>query len=269
MNRTQATLAALVAGLALASPVHANSDWDWTEARQEGAIWAAYALNAHLNPFKLDVSVENGTATLEGTVTGDVEKELAEQIALGVKGIERVDNRIVVEGDYDASANRKDRSFSDRVSDATTTAAVKSRLLWNSETHGTDIRVSTDNGTVLLSGSASSSAERDLAEQLAKNTRGVERVENAIRVDGSARSAGDGRDVTDTVSDTWITTKVKTSLLMASNVEGGAVKVNTHDGNVKLAGELDSDAERNLAIEIASGIRGVKRVDASALLAGN
>jgi osmotically-inducible protein OsmY len=266
MNRTQGVITAVVAGLALSGAAHADRDWDWTEARQEGAIWAAYALNAHLNPFKLDIRVEDGTATLEGTVSGEVEKELAEQVALGVEGVERVDNRIVVDSDREIARSDRERGFNQRVSDASTTAAVKSRLLWNSETHGTDIRVSTENGNVQLSGTVASDAERDLAENLARNTRGVDRVENAIRVSETARSGGD-RDAADAVNDAWITTKVKTSLLMANNVEGAAVEVRTRDGEVKLAGSLKSEAERNLAIEIASGIRGVRHVDAAELVA--
>lgn len=267
MNRTRGMIAAVaVAALTLSSAAHADSDWDWTEARQEGAIWAAYALNAHLNPFKLNVSVDDGTATVEGTVSGDVEKELAEQIALGVDGIERVDNQIEVDSDLDSAQAGRDRNFNQWVSDASTTAAVKSRLLWNSETHGTDIHVNTANGNVQLTGTVQSAAESDLAENLAKNTRGVESVENAIRVDGTARGESRDRGAAEAVSDTWITTKVKTSLLMANNVEGAAVEVRTRDGEVKLAGELESDAERNLAIEIASGIRGVKHVDAAELV---
>jgi osmotically-inducible protein OsmY len=266
MNSIQTIGVALVAGLALAGTAQAESDWDWTEARQEGAIWAAYALNAHLNPFRLNIDVKDGTATLRGTVSGEVEKELAEQIALGVEGIERVDNKIEVAGDRDAAQAREDGGFGQRVTDASTTAAVKSRLLWNRATHGTDIKVSTENGRVHLSGTVGSGAERDLAERVAQNTRGVDRVENDIRVDNAASGTQLG-DAGDAVSDTWITTKVKTSLLLDNQVEGGRIEVRTRDGEVKLSGELDSDEERNLAIEIASDIRGVKHVDASELKA--
>lgn len=70
---------------------------------------------------------------------------------------------------------------------------------------------------------------------------------------------------TEAVTDTWITTKVKSSLLMASNVEGRAIEVSTRDGKVKLSGEVESSTERELAVEIAKGIRGVHAVDASNL----
>lgn len=82
--------------------------------------------------------------------------------------------------------------------------------------------------------------------------------------------AEDGSVITDAppteaVTDTWITTKVKSSLLMASNVEGRAIEVSTRDGKVKLSGEVESSTERELAVEIAKGIRGVHAVDASNL----
>ena len=43
-------------------------------ARQEGSIWTAFALNKHLSPFKIDVDVEQGTATLKGKVENEVDR---------------------------------------------------------------------------------------------------------------------------------------------------------------------------------------------------
>ena len=55
------------------------------------------------------------------------------------------------------------RTFSDKVEDATITASVKSKLLWNTRTDGLDIGVDTVAGKVTLSGAASSAEEKDLA----------------------------------------------------------------------------------------------------------
>lgn len=260
MNALKSAIVAGATSLALAGPVKADNGWDWTEARQEGAIWAAFALNEHLNPLRLDINVEDGTAILEGTVSESVEKELAGEVALGVEGIERVDNRIETDGDYQRSEDDAG-GFARWVSDASTTAAVKSRLLWNRETHGMDIDVTTENGHVRLEGTVGSSAQRDLAESIAINTRGVSAVDNQLSVDDDASEAGE-RGLADALSDTWISTKVKSSLLMANNVTGSAVDVETEDGIVRLSGELESAEERDLAVEIASGVRGVQEVHA-------
>ncbi|MDA7088298.1 BON domain-containing protein [Pseudomonas sp. SA3-5] len=70
---------------------------DVADARQETQVWKAYALNPHLSADHLEVSVLNGKATLSGEVETAANKTLAKAIALSVKGILAVDNRIVVQ----------------------------------------------------------------------------------------------------------------------------------------------------------------------------
>ncbi|WP_144430870.1 MULTISPECIES: BON domain-containing protein, partial [Pseudomonas syringae group] len=76
-------IALITAAAALlgSGPVLAQPDLptQLTEARQEGSIWTAFALNKHLSPFKIDVGVEQGTATLKGKVENEVDRELAER----------------------------------------------------------------------------------------------------------------------------------------------------------------------------------------------
>ena len=63
----------------------------------------------------------------------------------------------------------------------------------------------------------------------------------------------------------WITTKVKAALMANQDVSGLAISVATTDGVVSLSGELDTQAEIDRAVAVASGIEGVLRVDASGL----
>lgn len=67
------------------------------------------------------------------------------------------------------------------------------------------------------------------------------------------------------VTDTWITTKVKSDLLATKDVAGTDVKVETSNGLVSLSGTVKSQAERDKAIDVAKRIDGVKRVDAAQL----
>jgi hyperosmotically inducible periplasmic protein len=69
------------------------------------------------------------------------------------------------------------------------------------------------------------------------------------------------------VTDTWITTKVKTELATADSVKSMDIDVKTVDGAVTLAGVLSSDIAVQKAIAAAQGVKGVKSVDASALKA--
>lgn len=64
------------------------------QARQEGALQTALALNRLLNPFKIEVAIQGQTARLQGEVENEVERELAAQVALATAGIEQVDNQL-------------------------------------------------------------------------------------------------------------------------------------------------------------------------------
>ena len=65
--------------------------------------------------------------------------------------------------------------------------------------------------------------------------------------------------------DGWITTKVKSTFMCSSNVDGSDISVSTDKGIVTLSGKVDSGAERALAIELAQNVRGVNSVNSKAL----
>lgn len=241
-----------------------------TEARQETQIWTTYALNPHLRANDLKVSVHGSTATLTGNVEEGVSKELAKQIALGVDGIRSVDNQIVVKPDYMPPVRSSDRTYGEAIDDATITSAVKSKLLWSKYTDGLATDVDTRWGKVKLTGTADSGAAKDLAGRLAMNTRGVVSVDNQLTVDGAKPTMKESAKSTvheagTDVADSWITTKVKSTFLYSSNVDGSDIGVSTDNGIVTLRGKVSSAAERQLAIELASNVRGVKSVHSKGL----
>ena len=250
---------------------------DVTEARQESQIWTTYSLSPYLRANDLKASVDDGTATLTGTVNEDVSKDLAKQIALGVSGIEKVDNQIEVDADYVSPARTSDeRSFGEVVDDATITASVKSKLLWSKNTDGLKMDVDTRMGTVTLLGNCDSGASKELAGRMAENTRGVVSVDNQLVVDKAQPASKEiaeaaeqdtaGQDTSEAIADTWITTKVKSTFMFSSNVENDDITVSTLDGNVTLSGTVSNGAEQALATELAQNIRGVKSVNSTALI---
>lgn len=264
-----ATISMLSLGTLSAHAADGDMSRQLTEARQEGSVWTVFALNRHLSPFAIDVDIEHGVATLTGEVESDVERDLAEQVALGVEGVTEVDNRLQVSGEEVQRQADSERSFSARINDATTTATVKSKLLWNRNTEGLDIKVSTRNGVVTLEGQAQSDAASELAERLARNTEGVRQVDNQLKVTAEAGTAERAREQVDNagsaISDAWITSKVKSSFLFSSSLDGLDISVDTREGNVTLSGQVASEAEKSLAIETAENIRGVRDVNATAL----
>ncbi len=267
-----ATVSVLTLGSMTAHAADGDISRQLTEARQEGSVWTAFALNRHLSPFAIDVDIENGVATLTGEVESEVERDLAEQVALGVEGVTDVDNQLRIGGEDVQRSAEGDRTLSNRFNDATTTATVKSKLLWNRNTEGLDIKVTTRNGVVTLDGHAGSAAASELAERLARNTDGVRQVENNLNVGKESGTASKAKDQVDdaggAISDAWITSKVKSSFLLSSNLDGLDISVETKDGQVTLSGQVANDTEKSLAVETAENIRGVRGVNADSLRIG-
>lgn len=266
-------LATASVGMFALTPLAANAAeadvrQELSEARQEGSIWTAMALNRHLNPFSIDNEVENGTAILTGTVESSVERDLAEQVALSIDGIKKVDNQLKI--DNKVKPNGKDsQALATRLDDAGITATVKSKLLWNTNTEGLDISVKTEEGAVTLSGNAKTPAAKELAGRLAANTEGVREVFNHLSISKADSTATEAQNAADdasaAISDAWITSKVKSSFVYTRNLDAFAITVETNEGVVKLSGTVLSSAAKSLAVETARDIRGVRGVDADAL----
>jgi hyperosmotically inducible protein len=70
------------------------------------------------------------------------------------------------------------------------------------------------------------------------------------------------------MSDTWITTKVKSEILANSVSKGFKVGVKTKHGAVSLDGKLPSQDSIDLVKMIAEKVKGVKSVDVSGLSIG-
>ena len=223
-----------------------------------------YALNEHLNPFEIDATVEDGVVTLSGIVESNIEKELAEEIARGVEGVREVENKISVEPE---SESRKEvTGFFRAVEDASTTARVKYNLLWNRNTSGLDIKVYTINGTVTLTGLIGSKIEKDLAIQIAKNTKGVIDVIDRLEV-SDKEVAEEQKSILEKtgrfMSDAWITSKVKTVFLFSKNTEGSELVVSTQEGVVTLEGSVKSENQKQQVIQLAKEVVNVKSVQSN------
>lgn len=68
------------------------------------------------------------------------------------------------------------------VDDTAITTSVKARLLEDKDVAGTSISVETLNGTVMLSGFAKSSVEKNAAESIARQVNGVRSIKNEIAI---------------------------------------------------------------------------------------
>lgn len=114
------------------------------------------------------------------------------------------------------------------------------------------VEVVSYNGRVLLIGQLPNDNLKNIATNLAKGAEGVTEVYNEIRM-------GQPISLMQRSKDSWITTKIKSELLLNSKVKTTRVKAITEDGEVFLMGNL-TQSQSDAASEVARNISGVKKV---------
>jgi hyperosmotically inducible protein len=171
-----------------------------TDAGITTNVKSKMAADDTVKAHEINVDTNNGVVTLTGDVDSAIAKERAVQIARTTDGVrEVVDNLTVTEsaptgGLFDrdgvdrGTGNIGDNDRQDRnepiTGDPGITSAVKAKLLADSTVSGLRIDVDTENGVVTLTGDVKSKAEADRAVMLARNTDGVTRVVNHLKVAG-------------------------------------------------------------------------------------
>jgi osmotically-inducible protein OsmY len=275
--------------LACSAAYAQNTETELSDALIEGKLISTYTLNEQLNPFVIEVDSNEGVVTLSGTVESEVERELAIQLAKSIENVNQVNDELEVKPEAERSAS-SDEGFAMKVKNATTTAKIKSQLLWNSQTDGLDIKIDTHDGMVTLEGTVASEAESEMAESIAYNTTGVKAVMNQLVVDPSsegnlvdktkdaaketaevikekAKNVGTAmkdtaEDMETAVKDTWITTKVKSLMSLDRRFENTDLDIDTDAGTVTLTGTIPAGVEQQELVEAIQYIKGVKSVDA-------
>lgn len=112
--------------------------------------------------------------------------------------------------------------------------------------------VNSYNGFVLITGQVPDEDMKGMASDVVRQIRGVRRIYNELEIAGNTSTLTRS-------SDTWLTTKVKGSLLGSEDIEGSRVKVITENGVVYLMG-LVSRAESERIINVARSTGGVEKV---------
>lgn len=120
------------------------------------------------------------------------------------------------------------------------------------EFENTNISISTYNKEMLLAGQVPSAWQKVKAEKLINKIPDINKIYNLIEVKSPS-------SVLTRVSDTWITTKVKSKLLASNEVDASEVKVVTENGTVYLMGVLLPE-QADAAVEVASNTEGVRSV---------
>src|SRR5258705_5975826 len=172
-----------------------------------------------------------------------------------------------------------------------TTTAVKSKMAADDTVKASEINVDTHNHVVTLNGTVGSRAEKERAMTIARDTRGVTNVvddlvvgpvpaatsgtygqkaedkahdakvktENAAS-EAKAKTEKAASKTGEVITDSAITSDIKTKYLAEPGVSGLDVHVDTTNGVVTWSGNVKSKAEIEKAMSIARGTHGVKRV---------
>lgn len=261
-----ALLAGLLLGHAWLSPL-AQAD-EIADARLEGSLKTALSLNRVLNPFRIEVQVKDQTVRLAGEVENEVERALAERVALATRGIDRVDNQLQVDPQL-VEQPLELRAYAQRLEDETLAAIVRSRLVWSRITQKAPIEVQSREGVVTLRGKVDSVKAKELAGVLAEGTEGVYLVNNLVSLDTAAMAKAREMPVDapsgPQPSDSWVVAKIQQSYRFSRHLDGLNIRISSDQGLVRLSGEVVSREQKNIAVEVARQIVGVRGVDADML----
>jgi len=156
---------------ATAGPALAREAGSEQAQQQVAQIQMRLRKNPDLKNNAIDVTVNNGVATLTGTVDSQTEKSDAARLAL-VSGIVGVDNRL----DVGSAGVRQ------AVSDSGLTAKIKGKLVEDEMTRFSDVSVTTNNGVVTLTGSVPDQEALTQVLSIARSCQGVTRVENDLTI---------------------------------------------------------------------------------------
>jgi hyperosmotically inducible protein len=142
-------------------------------------VKAALVDNDIVEAGEVNVNTYRGVVQLSGFVDSNEEKTQATQAAKSVDGVQEVRNDLKVQGEGTQMA---DRSAGAVVDDSALTAKVKTALISDETTKGTQINVETRDGVVQLAGFVNTDAERERATQVARGVSGVKDVRNDLEI---------------------------------------------------------------------------------------
>jgi len=214
----------------IAAEIERRLDWD---------VWIEDAY--------IEVKVKDGEVTLTGRVGSAGEKSRAYGDAL-VAGVVSVDNSGLKVDWALHDAMRKSGEYTYK-EDIEIQKAVHDAFMYDPRVSSFHPVVEVKEGVVTLSGTVANLKAKKAAEEDAKNTTGVWRVKNYLRV----------RPVSQPTDDE-IERGVKNALLADPYVDRYEIGVSVVNGKVYLNGMVDSAFERLRAEEVASGQEGVVEV---------
>lgn len=234
---------ALGALLATTASVRATE----TDDRIEASAKKTHVFKTYLKDDAIKTDSKNGVVTLTGTVAEASHKSLAENTVESLPGVTSVDNQLKVKGESPAEH-----------SDGWIGTKVKSTLLFHRNVRATKTDVNVTDGVVILSGEASSLAQKELTTEYASDVEGVKSVKNEMTI--AKTPSKTEQTLGEKIDDASITAQVKSSLTSHRSTSALKTKVSTTDGVVTVSGIAKNSAEKSLVTKLVTDIDGVSSV---------
>ena len=244
------------------------------------SVQAKFYSDENLRGRDIDVSAENGVVTLRGTVPNENAKQQAMNLARGVEGVTNVNDQIEVRetaaGGPDAGARETAGATgtagreADMRSPGWITTKIQAQYFADADVKPWNVDVTTSSGGIVtLEGTVDSAEAKAEAVRIARETDGVSRVDDRLKVEADARrtdtaatdadkKAGDPSGIDR--PDAWLTAKIQAKYFIDDEVKARNIDVDTRNGVVTLNGSVGSEAERRQAVAIARNTDGVRDV---------
>lgn len=211
-------------------------------------IQAAYQKDPAADTYEIAIDVRNGTVTVSGTVDSRAEKQLAGEVAAGVRGVTEVVNDV----DVDYATDR---------ADAEIRSDIRRRLETNVMVDDGLLNVMVADGDARLTGTVGSAAEKWKAYDLAW-VAGVRTVDASdVEIEWWARDDMQRTDVFDAMTDPEIRRAVEQAFVYDARIQAYNPAVRVNDGRVTLMGTVDNLRAKRAAEQLASETIGVWDVD--------
>lgn len=205
--------------------------------------------SVQLDQVQLDVTVNAGTAVLNGAVTTDYQRSIAEQLALRA-GAKNVDLRgIIIEWNLANSELRTSRY--QKATDEQIREAVTRALKYDPRVLSFQPEVDVQKGVVTLTGTVSNLAARRAAERAARFTVGVRRVSDHINVTWSETTPTDEEIAEYTIA----------AIHRDPYLHDEEIIVDCENAHIELHGIVETNFEKNHAEWTASRQKAVVHVD--------
>ncbi len=211
----------------------------------EAAAHATYNLRTVLDD-RVKVKVDQGVATLSGSVHDESDRRLATETVANLPGVTGIRDELKVDPEHPER------------SDGWIAMKIRARLLVKANVSATATTVKVKDGVVTLTGLAENAAQKELTAAYAKDIAGVKSVTNEMVI--APAPAGSASSAAEAVDDASITAQVKFALLGHKATSAVTTKVATKGGEVHITGVARSDAEKSLVTKLAQDVRGVKSV---------